>query len=209
MKKRVFIILLTLITLLLTSLAFAINAKVFMFDNLRDASFNLGKSYFEKGEYNSAIEQWKITIEEDNNYKEAYYNIGVAYYTISEYNKAIVSFQKAIELDPEYIQAYYSLGLLYYKIKDYEKAIFNLKNIINIDPKNTNALFDLGIIYAEIFRNQENKGVIYHEDLENLKQAKNYYLKVLELDLDFPNAKNNLEIITKILDDYLSNFNNL
>ena len=56
--------------------------------------------------------------------------------------------------------------------------------------------------YVDKFREKEDTGKISLKDLEDLEIALKHYLKVVELDPDFPYASNNAEIIKNIIKDY-------
>ena len=76
--------------------------------------FDLGKSEYDKGNFENAIINFTKAIELKPDYAEAYYNRGNAYVKLQQYGKAIYDFNKAIELKQDDAQAYYNRGLVYY-----------------------------------------------------------------------------------------------
>jgi len=167
--------------------------------------FKLGVYYFYQGRFNDAITAFRKAIVIKPDFAEAYHNIGVSYYELGDLDKAIPEFERAVEIDDDYVKGHYSLGLAYYHNKNYDKAITSLEKVVTLDPLNANALFDLGIVYVEMFRKGEEQGKII---IEYLEQGLLYYEKCLEIDPEFPHAKENKEIVEKVLDSYKSLFNN-
>lgn len=74
---------------------------------------NLGNTYYEKGEIEKAIEQYRKSIEMNQNYAVAYGNIGSAYLNKGDRERAEEYLVKAIELRKEYPIAHYNLGIIY------------------------------------------------------------------------------------------------
>ena len=65
---------------------------------------DLGLLYFEKGNYDGAIEQWKRILEIDPDFSENYIvlaNLGVVYEKKKMPNRALEYFVQALELVPE------------------------------------------------------------------------------------------------------------
>ncbi|MCL1893654.1 MAG: tetratricopeptide repeat protein [Holophagaceae bacterium] len=71
-----------------------------------DASSHLtrGNEYYAKGDYNSALAQYNMSISL-NATKEAYYNRGLSLNNLQNYDAAITSFNNALQLDPNYTLA--------------------------------------------------------------------------------------------------------
>ena len=65
---------------------------------------NIGSLYFQKGDFDAAIEYFKKVEDEDPQYQWALYNMGVAFQEKKSYKKAIDLFEKVVELDPYTLQ---------------------------------------------------------------------------------------------------------
>ena len=72
---------------------------------------NKAKVSLEQGDYQTAIERLKSSIDLDDSVFESHYNLAVAYTQGEDYLKAISSYKKAIELKPDFPDAYYSLAV--------------------------------------------------------------------------------------------------
>ena len=72
---------------------------------------NKAKDFMNKGDYTSAIERLKSSIDLDDSVFETQYNLAVAYTQAEDYNSAMKTFQKAIELRPDFADSYYSLAV--------------------------------------------------------------------------------------------------
>ena len=91
-----------------------------------------------KGEIDSAIEDYNKTIELNPSLDEVYNNRGVAYYKRGDYQRAIVDYTKTIELNPDDPIAYYNRGETLLHLNKWEEAKTDLTtakdkgaNIIN------------------------------------------------------------------------------
>lgn len=72
---------------------------------------NKAKTSIEQGDYQSAIERLKSSIDLDDSIFESHYNLAVAYTQAEDYVNAIASYKKAIELKPDFADAYYSIAV--------------------------------------------------------------------------------------------------
>ena len=72
---------------------------------------NKAKVSLEQGDYQTAIERLKSSIDLDDSVFESHYNLAVAYTQGEDYLKAISSYKKAIELKSDFPDAYYSLAV--------------------------------------------------------------------------------------------------
>lgn len=69
------------------------------------------KAYLDEGDYNSAIERLKSSVDLDDSIFETHYNLAVAYTQAEDYLKAMESYKKAVEINPEIADTYYSLAV--------------------------------------------------------------------------------------------------
>ena len=65
----------------------------------------------EKGDYVSAIERLKSSVDLDGSIFETQYNLAVAYTKAEDYANAIKTYNDAIKLNPDFPDAYYSLAV--------------------------------------------------------------------------------------------------
>ena len=72
---------------------------------------NKAKDFMDKGDYVSAIERLKSSVDLDGSVFETQYNLAVAYTKAEEYQNAIKTYGDAIKLNPDFADAYYSLAV--------------------------------------------------------------------------------------------------
>ena len=72
---------------------------------------NKAKDFMDKGDYTSAIERLKSSVDLDGNVFETRYNLAVAYTNAEDYQNAIKTYGEAIKLNPDFAESYYSLAV--------------------------------------------------------------------------------------------------
>lgn len=72
---------------------------------------NKAKDFMDKGDYVSAIERLKSSVDLDGSVFETQYNLAVAYTRAEDYSNAIKTYAAAIKLNPDFADAYYSLAV--------------------------------------------------------------------------------------------------
>ena len=71
---------------------------------------NKAKEFMDKGDYISAIERLKSSVDLDASVFETQYNLAVAYTKAEDYANAIQTYNTALKLNPDFADAYYSLA---------------------------------------------------------------------------------------------------
>ena len=72
---------------------------------------NKAQDFMEKGDYASAIERFKSSVDLDGSIFETQYNLAVAYTKAEDYANAIKTYNDAIKLNPDFPDSYYSLAV--------------------------------------------------------------------------------------------------
>lgn len=72
---------------------------------------NKAQDFMEKGDYASAIERLKSSVDLDGSIFETQYNLAVAYTKAEDYANAIKAYNDAIKLNPDFPDSYYSLAV--------------------------------------------------------------------------------------------------
>jgi tetratricopeptide (TPR) repeat protein len=95
-----------------------------------DAYSDRAWAYFNRGQYDKAVDDYSKVIEISSEDAGAYFLRGRSYHYLRKYNEAISDYDEAIRIDSKYDFAYYSRGLAYLAINecdiaksDFEKAI--------------------------------------------------------------------------------------
>jgi len=140
----------------------------------------LGVAYMSKGDFEKALEAYKMALSLDNEYSVVFNNLGTVYLFLflktknsQSYRESIQNFKKAIELDPDYATAYNGLGGAYLQVGNLDGAIYCLEKAVELQPDFSNAIYNLGLTYLE-------KG--YKERaLDVFKRYKENYYRLLSL----------------------------
>lgn len=69
---------------------------------------NKAKEFMDKGDYISAIERLKSSVDLDGSVFETQYNLAVAYTKAEDYANAVKTYDDAIKLNPDFADSYYS-----------------------------------------------------------------------------------------------------
>ena len=72
---------------------------------------NNAKTFMDKGDYKSAIERLKSSVDLDGSIFETRYNLAVAYTKAEDYANAIDAYNEAIKLNPDFPDSYYSMAV--------------------------------------------------------------------------------------------------
>lgn len=88
---------------------------------------NLGNTYYEKGDTDNAIAQYRKAIEINRNYAVAYGNIGSAYLHKGDPAQAEEYLRKAVSFQEKYPIAHYNLGMIQHQKGSYTEALKELK----------------------------------------------------------------------------------
>lgn len=103
------------------------------------ANFSLALFYFEKKQYEKALEFYNKAIQKFGNNYEYYTNRGSCYVKLKETKKAIDDFAKAIDLNPKNAYAFNNRGVLFRQIGDLKNALIDFQIASQLDSNYTEA----------------------------------------------------------------------
>lgn len=107
----------------------------------------LGWSYFNKGDMDTALRRFNQALILDPHFAPAYFGIAYVYSAQNRLDLAIPNYRKSIEKDPTFSHSYSNLGLaLLYSGKP-QDAFAMLKKALDIDPKNGDAHVNMALYY--------------------------------------------------------------
>ena len=116
--------------------------------NLAAAFSNRGIAYYDKGQYDRAIEDFDQAIGLDPKFALAFSSRGNAYYGKGQYDRAIEDYDQAIGLDPKDAAAFNNRGTAYRGKGEYDRAIQDYDQAISLDPKYALGFNNRGIAYC-------------------------------------------------------------
>ena len=90
--------------------------------------------FFEKDDYNSAINLCNQAIELNPNNEFAYILRGAFYEIFQNYQQAISDYNQAIKLNPNFAEAYNNRGVAYSDLKNYSQTISDFTQAIKLSP---------------------------------------------------------------------------
>lgn len=145
------------------------------------------------GEFNEAINAFRIVLDGNHNVRHVYYNLGVCYSELNDFDNAIENFKNALELDPNNYWIYSHLGDIYVKLNIYINAMFNYNKSVEINPKFGWGYYDLGNLFVEI-KNYDNAIFNYSKVLEIETNEDSFLRKIsIERIVETKERKNNLD----------------
>lgn len=135
--------------------------------------YQMGNDYYERGDYEKAIENYNTSILLNPIFSEAYFNRALSYYQLKNYDRSITDYTKSADLDPNNPIIYNNRGDAYYKKQDFQSAIKDYDKAVSLNGSYLKAYYNRGLCYAS---------------LEEYDKAVADFAKVIELKPDFAEA---------------------
>jgi len=135
--------------------------------------YQMGNDFYEKGDYDKAIENYNMAILLNPIFSEAYFNRALAYYQLKNFDKSIADYTKSMELDPQNPIIYNNRGDSFYRKQDFQSAVKDYDKAIALNPNYLKAFYNRGLSYASI---------------EEYEKAVEDFTKVVKLKPDFAEA---------------------
>lgn len=129
----------------LQSCTSAIQSGILSQPNLAIAFYRRGVAYFEKFDYDHALQDYDQAILLNPSFPQAHNNRGVIFHDRGDYDRAIPEFDLAIQLNPNYPLAIYNRGNSYKGKGEFDRAIQDYDLSIKLNPN-----------YAPAFNNRGN-----------------------------------------------------
>jgi tetratricopeptide (TPR) repeat protein len=98
-----------------------------------------GNTYYERGDYDRAIDDYTQAIRLEPNNGQHYGNRGVAYRDKGDYDRAIADFTQWIRLDPNNANAYRWRGRAYFQKGNFTHARTDVNRALQINPNHEQA----------------------------------------------------------------------
>lgn len=110
----------------------------------------LGWSYFNKGDADTALKRFNQALILDPNFAPAYFGIAYVYSVQNKLDLAIQTYRKSIEKDPTFSHSYSNLGLALLYSGNAKDALPMLKKALDIAPQNGDAHVNIALYYFSI-----------------------------------------------------------
>ncbi len=99
----------------------------------------LGEAFVKKGDYISAQESFKKSLEINPKDEVLAYNVGEIYFSNGKVDEAIQFFTLSSQIKPEWSEPYLKLGYAYFNKGEFIKAKENLKKYLELSPNAPNS----------------------------------------------------------------------
>ena len=177
--------------------------------------YQLASYYQMRGDDKKAIGEYKKSVILDPNNAEAYNKMGISYDRLKDFSKAVMSYQMAMALNPELYYVYNNLGFSYTLQGRYYEAIDMFKKAIGLNKENARIRNNLGMVYAltgqsdlamKEFKLAGGEAWAYYKmaciyyDKGMHEEAKNNYIKSLEINPSYANSQKGLEMYQVLAD---------
>jgi tetratricopeptide (TPR) repeat protein len=110
-----------------------------LLDGLRNKAlaksfYNKGNAYIRSGQFQQAIDAYRIALDCDPKFADAWYNLGIAFGGLGQSEEAIWACNQTLAVDPNYAAAYYNLGVNYTDQGKYQEAIESYEAFLRLAP---------------------------------------------------------------------------
>jgi len=141
--------------------------------NNKSAHFDLADAYTQNGDYQKAIDEYRITLTFEKNNKKLnavlYFQIATNEYFLKEFDKVIADCTASIAMDPNYSSAYFYRGKVYYKqMHKNDLATQDFNKVIALDTTKKSVDYIFSLFY--IGKGDEAANILQQEVLNTTDQ---------------------------------------
>ncbi len=153
-------------------------SKSELFSSVR-GSIADGIRYYNKKNYERAMEKYRLAENDDPSSPEVKFNIGNNYYKMGKYQEAIENFEKATYSKDKKLQknAYYNIGNSLYKTGKLAEAIQYYKKSLDIDQNDEEARYNLELTQRKLKEQMDKNKQKQNKEQKNQEQNKSQYKK--------------------------------
>lgn len=131
---------------------------------------------YDKSVENKVIENYKKSIELNEDDYNPYYNLANFYDKIENKTEAINYYNKSISINPNHESSYNNRAAILMEKGIYDEAILDLNNVIKINNNNAGAYYNLGVIYS--YQEKYQLAIDNFNKCINLSEGNNYFKKI-------------------------------
>ncbi len=110
------------------------------------ARFLLASLYRDKGQFESAAEQYKKVVELDPYSYVNHYNLGLMYHLLARLQEAASSYLEAIRLNPADAKSNMNLALVYTALGKPDKGLPYAQKAVEVEPRSADAQGNLAVV---------------------------------------------------------------
>jgi hypothetical protein len=137
-------------------------------------AFTRAREFEQNSRWLDALQSYRQATELDPGWFEAQYNYGVIAFRLRNFNQSLAAYEMALAIQPDSVDARYNFALALKAAGYVPDAVDELIKILAVNPDEMRAHLALGNLYAQ--------------QLYEPAQARQHYLKVLQLDPRNPQA---------------------
>lgn len=146
-------------------------------ENFWEAYYNLGILYFNKKQYDQALNQFNTIISSLPEFDKPYYSRGLIYEKLKNHDLALKDFKKVIEINPDDPTAYVAVAKIDILKGDLVEAKINIDTSLAINPDFAPAHFEYGNYY--IAQNQIIEAIPEYQMAVEFDPDNNQYRQTL------------------------------
>ncbi|MDM9381008.1 tetratricopeptide repeat protein [Chlorogloeopsis sp. ULAP01] len=141
--------------------------------------YKQGHASYKLKDYDQAIANFSLAIQQAPTYAKAYINRGNAHYNLKDYEAAIADYNQAIQTNPKEFKAYVNRGNARYMLaesssdpeKYYNLAISDFNSALRFNEKEVEAYIRRGISHAQIAKYTGDSQLNYQKAIADFNQA--------------------------------------
>ncbi|RJX25128.1 MAG: tetratricopeptide repeat protein [Dethiobacter sp.] len=107
----------------------------------------IGNIYANEKQYEEALDEFILSVEEDPCFYIGYFNMGAIYFNLRRYRESIEAFEKVKAAMTYDWEVCYCLGRAYTLAGEFIKALQNFKKALSLNPTEPKILFEMGVLY--------------------------------------------------------------
>jgi tetratricopeptide (TPR) repeat protein len=140
---------------------------------------NLGKAYYERGEYSLAVSELEKTLASEAVSGRDYFNLGMAYLQDQQDDRALSAFTTAGQMEPGLIDVDFGLAVLHKRALRYPLALESFQKVAARDPQDPCTSYNVGAVLSSMRRVEEAEAAFRRVlDLGHAR-AQNFYVSAL------------------------------
>ncbi|MCP4568124.1 MAG: tetratricopeptide repeat protein [FCB group bacterium] len=117
------------------------------FRNEPQIHFNLAMTHSRQGDYEAAIREYRLALEQAPSVPSIYNGLGQTYFNMGRFQDAIRQLSHAVSLDSEYGDAQFNLGLAYMEMNEFDRAERHLRAAAELMPDRAEPLINLSEVH--------------------------------------------------------------